>query len=532
MSNYTKEQFDILIDKIDSSYREDNIPQLEIDNAFLKKMALEQNNQEAYLISRYNDTYRIYHEQKFTEVKDILEEILPGIKKHKMDLYLLRIYNTLGIIDSEMGHYYESLQFYIEAYRIAQKNPSFKYSSIILLNIGNLFVWLKEYKTAIDYLTKSYAMHQIEDIKHPTLLITIIVDIIEVYSMLDDFDKIEEWLKIPVTTSYPIQLILDTILLSNDIKKAYLKEDRKTAKAILPKILQNMKESDDYIYLFRTALHLMELYIRMKEKEECEKLIAAMDKKNKVNNIHAFMYDYATVKIKYFQTFFNEEYDPNDMKKFYEEYFKESQKTIYQFNQTYTDSLLVQIELDKTNEDKDRAIAIKSQLEKSLQLDGFTQVYNKIAFKQLVDDKQLDRNRKKSHAMVVLDIDHFKSVNDNYGHDVGDLVLLKVASLLKKISTANTITARFGGDEFVVYIYDLDTKEYLEEMLEKSLILSRRVVIPQSNNHHITTSLGAFYSTKEGDFETLFLKADEALYKSKKLGRNRYTIDTDENINS
>ncbi len=162
------------------------------------------------------------------------------------------------------------------------------------------------------------------------------------------------------------------------------------------------------------------------------------------------------------------------------------------------------------------------KLEKKILRDNLTNSYNREYFEQNIDNIITRYTQWNSHlAIGMLDIDLFKDVNDNYGHDVGDIVLIELVSLIKKSSREDDILIRWGGEEFIliVKIYSKDgliaASEHLRQVIEKHSF--KRV-------EHITCSIG--YSLyKEGeDIVHTIKRADEALYMAKNSGRNRVVI--------
>lgn len=131
---------------------------------------------------------------------------------------------------------------------------------------------------------------------------------------------------------------------------------------------------------------------------------------------------------------------------------------------------------------------------------------------------QLDKMTSKHYrcSLIVLDIDHFKDINDNHGHDIGDEVLEKIAKLLKSSLREQDMIARWGGEEFLVICPNTPKQGAVQ------LADNLRIAISESSfidGKQITCSFGVS-ALKRGDFEKSFKQADAALYQAKLLGRN------------
>jgi len=139
-------------------------------------------------------------------------------------------------------------------------------------------------------------------------------------------------------------------------------------------------------------------------------------------------------------------------------------------------------------------------------------------FKRIIS---LSKRNNQKFALLFLDLDHFKEVNDTYGHDVGDKLLQEVANRVLKNIRVEDIFARLGGDEFVIVFTNINTK-LLSGLVDKSLKLFQNPWIIDEQKLKITTSIGVTIYPDDADNEkNLLISADKAMYKSKKLGRNK-----------
>ena len=139
---------------------------------------------------------------------------------------------------------------------------------------------------------------------------------------------------------------------------------------------------------------------------------------------------------------------------------------------------------------------------------------------QIAEQARPDQTR--PFSVIFIDVDHFKSINDHFGHTVGDKVLIELARLMQQEMYSGELVARYGGEEFVILCPDTDLEAaYLRaERLRNSVV---KIRIPEMSGHGLTVSLGVARCDSRDSVENLLSRADEALYLSKERGRNRTT---------
>jgi len=119
----------------------------------------------------------------------------------------------------------------------------------------------------------------------------------------------------------------------------------------------------------------------------------------------------------------------------------------------------------------------------------------------------------------MLDIDHFKKVNDTYGHNVGDDVLISISKIIQNSIRNNDAFVRFGGEEFFIFLANADLK-IAEKIAEKFHALIRNTLHTELNLT-ITASFGVTEYIEDEDMNTIFKRVDTLLYKAKKTGRDK-----------
>ena len=164
--------------------------------------------------------------------------------------------------------------------------------------------------------------------------------------------------------------------------------------------------------------------------------------------------------------------------------------------------------------------------------DTLTGLYNRRQFIALTDQAlALSQREGTAYTVLMLDIDHFKSINDAYGHDVGDLVLQNLANTIKDTLRKSDIIARWGGEEFIIFLYNTPPEKAVTPANKLREAVQQSVVPIQDNSICYTISIGVSQS-QTPDITTLQKEADIALYASKEQGRNRVTMYQDDLNNS
>ena len=166
---------------------------------------------------------------------------------------------------------------------------------------------------------------------------------------------------------------------------------------------------------------------------------------------------------------------------------------------------------------------MQNHLQKIAETDGLTGIDNRASGERKISAYIQNRH---PGAFGVLDCDDFKGINDNYGHGIGDKVLITVANSLKEAFGSRNVVLRLGGDEFAFYLLNCTTTTMLTSMVSKFFTILDTVQIPQMKGRRISVSVGAaIYKGHSGAcFHELYEAADQRLYESKRFSGNRLTL--------
>jgi diguanylate cyclase (GGDEF)-like protein len=162
------------------------------------------------------------------------------------------------------------------------------------------------------------------------------------------------------------------------------------------------------------------------------------------------------------------------------------------------------------------------EVKKEAKIDDLTNMLNKKALNdELNKQEQMYKRFNRDYSVIFFDIDHFKNVNDTYGHDAGDVILKSVGLLLNRYSREIDIVGRFGGEEFVIIAPQTDKNgaKIFAQKIRK--VIAKTKFMYKKTRIDITISAGVAQRSEASSKEEVLELADKRLYKAKKAGRNR-----------
>ena len=155
--------------------------------------------------------------------------------------------------------------------------------------------------------------------------------------------------------------------------------------------------------------------------------------------------------------------------------------------------------------------------------DSLTQLFNARTTRYLCEEYL--SNPTKHCALIMIDVDDFKRINDRYGHMVGDYVLMRATETIKRLFRSNDIVGRIGGDEFLVLMKDVSDPTIVELRCSQIVSAFNEIQCASMENETLGCSVGAVLSsTLNNTYEALFCNADKLMYRCKRSGGNCYTI--------
>ena len=190
---------------------------------------------------------------------------------------------------------------------------------------------------------------------------------------------------------------------------------------------------------------------------------------------------------------------------------------------------MLQVKNDQLESEINERKILQQKLENLAKTDPLTKLLNRRSFfTQAALAYERSRRAQQTFSLILFDIDHFKEINDTYGHQAGDQILAKVGERMRRKSPDGALACRFGGEEFIMLLPETDTKDAqtfardLKDEINRPINTSEKPI-------QVSASFGisTFDPTEAVNLDKLIERADDAMYHSKENGRNRITVSSD-----
>lgn len=493
------------------------------------------------------------------EVAQGLELIKKAIElgeRINVDLLLLEAYKTAGALFNASNQLRQSQDYFYKGIELAHRYPTNINNSKLHNNLGLLYVHLEQWEKSLSYLKKAVSLYKLSDEKDSQALQVILLNQSFVYYKLNNAEKAREAYESSLAyfdengnpfyqivklkaearlnflegnydeTNRVIQQCITHPAISGFITQEGLC-DLIYAKSLFEqgKYEKSLELTETSIDLFSKAKHerwlmraylvKVDLYEKLGEPQKAltiYKKYYAQDRERLLNQVYALENAFNTRKIEQERDFLDIQNELNELL-----LHKEQMRSRIAIVWVALCIIIVLIVMS-------RIFAVRSkniELENISNVDPLTGIHNRRFYKEELKHLNI-LNASTHYCIVMMDLDKFKGINDQYGHDIGDEVLIETATRLIPLIQNDELFVRWGGEEFLCII---KSDEQLEQRIQGFLTALNQYVFRYHRDEiPVTISIGVSSAYRVSDLQQKdqpFIEADVALYKAKCEGRNR-----------
>lgn len=373
-------------------------------------------------------------------------------------------FNELGIILRSEGHFITSEEYYINCIELARAHRLYAKEAISCSNFASLCFEMDAPQRALEYHYRAIeccGFIQDEDLKYD-LMVGDYAFIVKVYVILEDEERADMAFK-------EMQNILDTYpqfeeLFDIRIAKLFyytMKGDSEGIMAMKAACLKCFYDCEEYVIYFDEVRDLIKYLTDTRDYAELAKILNQIDQVNSEGEMTSLRIFIESNKIKLYEAIG----DTRELLKCYKTYHDLTEKRNEDNKRSFLTTLRLRSELAQQRTKNLFLLA-------AAETDTLTGIANRFKLNNVIDELFiLANNEGKSLAVEMMDIDFFKQVNDTFGHAKGDELLVALGNILKSVVNEKIFVARYGGDEFIIYYYDMSDDEIIEVVrhIQKSM---------------------------------------------------------------
>lgn len=375
----------------------------------------------------------------------------------KTDEYELicRCYNEMGIILRNEGHYITAEGYFINSIDTARANRLYRNEVVACSNFASLCEEMGADDAALEYHYRAIeCLGFIEDsLDKYDLMIGDYAFIIRVYIRLDNRTEADRAFQemMHILDMYPeLDQYFDVMLSKYDYYKWI--GDSVNADLYRHKCLNEFYACEEYFIYFDEMKDLIKIILEEADYPEVEKMITHVESKfrdDEMNSLRIYIEKY---KVELYETMGNRQ---KMMESAYN-YYKLEERKVKDNRRSFLTTLKLRVELVQQ---RTRNLFLSAAAE----TDALTGLSNRMKLNTIIDELFIMANEEQLNLGVeMMDVDYFKQVNDTYGHSKGDELLVEIGKMLKSIVNDRIFVARYGGDEFIIYYYNMTDEEILE----------------------------------------------------------------------
>lgn len=449
----------------------------------------------------------------FSQASDYFNRCTHAPKANSLKVYDALSHNAAGLIHSYLNQEVLANNEYSKCIRICKKYHLKKELIITYINLGFLYFSLDNYERAIEFAETAYSL--IEECDEASLLHLKLICLgyqgmihskasrqdtaLEIYRQIETLQKAHK-------DDY-----FDASMRNLAIRIAFYQKDEDNLQKHLTQFLQFAQSKEDFLLSSEFYLDICSLLLDADRKEDARRIL---------DHMGTYTKDFPQA----FLRFYVQRQETEYAKKFCsEEVYLESISRLLEFLSIYEEEQITAQNYSFEHiEHIHKTKSLSSQLEEKSKLDPMTGLLNKYTVQFLIEEFLDEMEETNVSALLIVDMDHFKQINDTLGHLVGDSILTETAEDIRHYFNEDCFCGRIGGDEFLIFmkhVEDTSTALLHAELLRQKIY---KQMTERNISVTIHASIGiAFTSHTSPCYEALFAAADNALYQAKKDGRNQ-----------
>ncbi len=449
---------------------------------------------------------------------------------------IANILNSLGMVYGNLGDFSEAFQYMFQSLEIAQEIENNLLVAEALNNIGYALTILDESEKALPYLKKSLQILRDLDEKHAQ---TWVLDsLCHAYRGLGEYESALEHGLQSLLLSQELEDHTREAEHSRSVGIVYLEiGEEEQALTFFERSLEIARKIGFKLEISRSLRVIGDIYCRRKQFDQaldylqqaleiaegidakrllfqCHQSLAEAHKQ--VGDFEAALSHYEQFH-KFKEAIFNTEADQR----------VKHLEIIHQVQNARKDSEIYRLRSVELQQEIEERKKVQTALEQLATTDPLTNLFNRRHFYFLAE-REFNRAVRYHHSLslIMMDIDHFKAVNDDYGHLVGDRVLVEIADRIREGLRESDIPARYGGEEFAIVLPNTDLEQAQQVANRIWSAIVKKPIRTDKDNIYISASLGVAHMTsgEAETIETLLDWADQALYQAKESGRNQVLL--------
>lgn len=422
-------------------------------------------------------------------------------------------HNTLGMLFFFAGYENAALDQYLSALMLARKQESISVEIPILLNVGLLYQKQKEYGRAMAYYMQARELAE-KDLRGHDMLFMLYTDI-QIAQLDCRMGQFEEAKRLYTEIENFMQIVAEgEFLLSKwmlDILLAAHAADYEKVHMLTEEMFHHLRMDEPLIDQMDFYVDACEMIFHYGNAQKTGTVLQLIREKIEDTDFSYLKMRLEQIEVSY-QKQYGSEAGYKAACKRYLSVYTGYEELLTEFCRKNLQNIGGMQQLEEQ----------KHEFERRSRCDLTTGLLNKKAFQSDVEMCLAEYAKDTMNAMVFLDIDNFKSVNDNYGHLFGDEVICALTEKIKQHFCVKCVCGRFGGDEFTIFIKEVEDMLSLECKMEEFREEFSKLDFGKGEDMQITLSIGVSYNCgMRVSYQAMLSCADEALEKAKEYGKNR-----------